>query len=206
MFEGAATIFGFSIFTAFLLPGFFALTLYRLLDKFDLREPEPLKGWVIEAAAFGALNFIVSWPILAFILIREDPVSPWFFSGSLLIIVFVFPAIASFIVLFVVQFSEQKGWIARSAPPAWDAYFRRGRYAWLIVHLTDGRRIGGWFGKKSYASLSPNPGHLYMEEVWKLDDSGRFLEKIEATEGVIITPDKYDFVEVYDADGYENEE
>lgn len=83
---------------------------------------------------------------------------------------------------------------------AWDDFFLRREPCWIIVHLKDGRRIGGWFGAHSYAGLYPSSGHLSLEQLWRLDERGRFVDKIPQSRGVILRPDDYHLIELFQAD------
>ena len=55
----------------------------------------------------------------------------------------------------------------------WDYVFSRRQAYWVIVHLRDGRKIGGRFDRKSFASSYPADEQIYIEEVWRLDEDGR---------------------------------
>jgi len=65
------------------------------------------------------------------------------------------------------------------------------------VHLNDGRLVGGYFGLKSYATVEPESGHLYLEELWRLDASGRFVAAIPGSRGAIFRPTDYVWVEMF---------
>ena len=78
---------------------------------------------------------------------------------------------------------------------AWDEFFTRREPAWVIVHLPDGRLVGGYFGEKSYATLAPQSGHLYIEQLWQISETGEFLEQIPSTKGALFRPSDYQWVE-----------
>jgi hypothetical protein len=67
-----------------------------------------------------------------------------------------------------------------------------------VVHFKDGRKLGGKFGRNSYASAYPNPGHLYIEQLWRLDEDGRFLQELPRSMGVVLRPEDYHIVELYE--------
>jgi hypothetical protein len=57
----------------------------------------------------------------------------------------------------------------------------------VIIHLKDQRRIGGLYRGKSFASHSPAPPEIYLEEVWMLDENGGFTDsRVDSTAGVLI--------------------
>ena len=67
----------------------------------------------------------------------------------------------------------------------------------MIVHLPDGRRIGGYFGSKSYATLFPQSGHIYIEELWSLnEETGAFETAVPDSNGIVLRPGDYHFVEI----------
>jgi hypothetical protein len=80
---------------------------------------------------------------------------------------------------------------------AWDDFFLRREPCWIIVHLKDGRRLGGWYGENSYAGLYPNSGHLSLEQLWRLDEDYKFVERVPQSRGIILRPDDYHFVELF---------
>jgi len=58
--------------------------------------------------------------------------------------------------------------------------------------------VGGWFGKNSYASAYPEPGHLYIEELWELDENCAFLHKEPQSLGILLRPGDYQMVEFFE--------
>jgi hypothetical protein len=93
---------------------------------------------------------------------------------------------------------ERRGWILDRYDNAWDYFFLKKRECWIRVHLKDGRMVGGFMGTDSFASLYPNSGHLYLQEVWELDQNGQFQARATQTAGMILSPDNYNFVELYE--------
>lgn len=61
-------------------------------------------------------------------------------------------------------------------PSAWDFAFKRSQEAFIRVLLTDGTFVGGWFGRNSFAAGYPDDHELYLEEVYSLDEHGKFGE------------------------------
>jgi hypothetical protein len=46
--------------------------------------------------------------------------------------------------------------------------------------------LGGYFGERSYVTNFPHPPEIYVEEVWRVDPNGVFVEKVEGTLGMVI--------------------
>lgn len=102
-------------------------------------------------------------------------------------------------IVWLLQKAEERGWIAVRARTAWDDFFGRQKTeSWLQVELTDGRVIGGRFGKLSFAGSWPEPGHLFMREVWTVDEEGYFVDRLPGSTGILIRPTDYKLVRVYE--------
>lgn len=187
-------------FALFALPGFISILVFRLLHPVARSRFQDL---ILEAVAFGAINFaLMSWAI---------PVAGWLFAGFqepqwarlyllAVVVVFVAPAIWPVLLLQFMRFAENRGWILRSVNSAWDQFFLQKESCWVIVHLHNGKRIGGFFGRDSYASLYPEPGSIYIQQIWNLDDDGKFLEAVPDSKGMIFRPADYHLIEFKEAD------
>jgi hypothetical protein len=81
---------------------------------------------------------------------------------------------------------------------SWDYVFGKRNPFWIIVHLKNGQKIGGFFGDESFASSNPADEQIYLEEVWVLDDDGRFLSPAEGSRGIIIMNDEIRAVEFFE--------
>ncbi len=66
----------------------------------------------------------------------------------------------------------------------WDYFFSKREPCWVIVHLKD-QKVGGYYGKGSFASSDPAEPQLCLEEVWGLDDQCRFTHRIKRSKGMI---------------------
>jgi hypothetical protein len=66
-----------------------------------------------------------------------------------------------------------------------------------IVHLRDGKRIGGRYGADSFASSSPAEEQIYLEEVWSLDAHGSFFRGRGTLAGVLIMKSEIIAVELF---------
>jgi len=49
----------------------------------------------------------------------------------------------------------------------------------MIIHLKDGRRIGGRFDENSSASSFPAKEQIYIEEVWELDENENLSNRLK---------------------------
>ena len=80
----------------------------------------------------------------------------------------------------------------------WDYVFGKHDPFWIIVHLKNGEKIGGRFGLDSFASSNPADEQIYLQEVWTLDDKGRFLSPVKNSRGIILMNDEIRAVEFFE--------
>ncbi|HUN41446.1 MAG TPA: DUF6338 family protein [Acetobacteraceae bacterium] len=183
--------------TGFVLPGAISMYVYGL--KVPQKEFE-LKDRIAEAMCFSLVNFLIVWlpveRVLSSGAVRNYPIVTW----VVLIIGFVIaPVFWPFCLVWLLEAAETRGWIAVRAKTACDDFFGRQRTeCWLQVELTDGRVVGGRFGHNSFASSWPDPGHLFMEEVWQVTEEGYFAEPLLGSAGMLLRPSDYKLIRVYE--------
>jgi len=178
---------------AFVVPGFIGMLGYRL---FQPNQRLRLKDDWPDALVFGLILFCTAQyfvnPLLPENITLQN--SDLAFGAYLL----VFPIICAIALNMLLHVLEKRKWILARAPTAWDHVFRRSKSYWVVVHLNDGRRIGGYFSKRSYASSYPEPGHVYLEKLWKVNEDGAFGETVEQSEGLLLRPSDYQMVELFE--------
>jgi hypothetical protein len=178
-----------AFFTLFALPGFVSLQVSRLIFPTAERS---FMDQLPEAIGFGVLNAMVAAP---FVLLLA-PANPWALYLLLIVSLVGLPATWPFIVRFALRKLYLWDLILNPSQNGWDdAFSRRERY-FVIIHLKDDRKIGGYYGLDSYAGLHPASGHLYLETLWQLDEDGAFVSPIEGSRGIILRPEDYEFVEL----------
>jgi hypothetical protein len=91
------------------------------------------------------------------------------------------------------------------APTAWDFAFSDGGPFFVRVRLRDGERLGGIFGAASFATSYPERQDLYLEEAWRLDEKGSFVEPVPESAGLLILRENVDHVELLSASAEEVE-
>jgi len=82
-------------------------------------------------------------------------------------------------------------------PKPWDYVFLKREPYWIIIHLKDGKWIGGIYNKDSYASVYPIEEQIYLQEVWELDEKGKFIKPIERSKGIIVMRESISSVELF---------
>ena len=181
-----------AFFVLFALPGFISLQVWALLVPTSDR---PLKDSIPEALGFGVLNAVVGAPLL----LVFAPTNPWITYGLFILTLAMLPAFWPFPLKWALDQLATRSIILKRPRNGWDELFLRREPLFVIVHLKDGRRIGGYFGYDSFAGLHPASGHIYLETLWALDDAGRFVTPVPDSRGIVLRPDDYHFVEFLEA-------
>ena len=91
-------------------------------------------------------------------------------------------------------------------PKSWDYFFSRKECCFMLVHLNNGRVIGGLYGPGSFASSYPEKEDLYLQEVWKVDAKGKFIEKISGSKGLLVNYDVIEYIELFNTNEGESNE
>ena len=172
------------LFLAFFVPGFVSIKVYRRLvpsEKIDWSSN------LFEALGFGALNFAVwSWLI---VYIHRDSfyaVHMVWYVVSWIVITVLAPAVWPVVFVKLARWRPVAGYIVSPIPRAWDYVFGLREPFWVLVNLENGTRIGGRFGDRSFASAFPAEEQIYIEEVWTVDEEGRFVEPVEGSRGIVV--------------------
>ena len=176
----------------FIVPGFVSYKIWTILIP---TENKKLSDQIIEILCYSAINFAVLFPL--FFIVSKN--NNYCIIIPLLILIFlVFPIIWPILISKILKSGFMKGRVINPTPKAWDHYFSSGQPCFMLIHLKNGNKIGGLYANNSFASSFPNPEDLYISEVWKIDEEGKFIEKIENSKGLLISKDFIDFIEMYD--------
>ncbi|WP_444664898.1 DUF6338 family protein [Cellulomonas sp. CW35] len=60
-------------------------------------------------------------------------------------------------------------------PTAWDAAAPNLGRRFVRIETASGKFVGGWFGENSFVSTYPEPHDLYVEQQWRMSETGEFL-------------------------------
>jgi hypothetical protein len=178
------------LFLLFFVPGFISLKVYDLLVP---REYRDFSRSLFEAVGFSSLNYAVLLPVIIPIHLDTFPNEhPFWYYLFLFLIVGVFPILWPILFYWISTSSLGARFIVHPMRKPWDYVFGKRQAYWVIVHLRDGRRIGGRFDRKSFASSFPADEQIYIEEVWRLDTEGKFKPngKVERSQGIIVLRDE----------------
>jgi uncharacterized protein DUF6338 len=185
------------VFAACVVPGYVGMLAYRLRQPGD---GVGLKDGLLEAVSFGIVNFLLTWPLIRYVV---DSVDFSTFRDYLLVWIggifeaLVLPAILALVLDRTLNWLERREWILGRPKSGWDAFFLTKQPAKVLVHLKDGALLGGQVGRDSYACLYPDSGNIYIEKTWKVSEDGKFEAVIADSLGAILRPDDYDFVELF---------
>jgi len=183
-----------TLFVILFLPGFISVKINRLLvadEKYDFTKN------LFEIVGYSLINFILcSW------LLFLDIYYTWFinfpigFYLSLFLMFIVMPIIWPLLIDKILKSKKIKPHVISNSKSAWDFHFTKREAAWIIVHLKDGRKIGGKFGPKSFASPYPCKETIYIDELWNLD-KGIFKNIVPRTNGILIISDDIFAIEFF---------
>jgi hypothetical protein len=184
------------LFAGFVLPGAISMYVYSL--KVPQKEAG-LKERVLEAICFSLLNFIALLWLVQFLFLDNFIAQRRFLTWLIVVACFVIlPAIWPLVVVRLLRWAEKERWIGLQARTAWDDFFfTLEKGCWLQVTLTNGAVVGGRFDRESFASAYPDPGHLYLEELWEIDAEGSFVKPLNGNPGILLRPSDYKFVKVF---------
>lgn len=173
-----------ALFLIFFIPGFISIKVYDLLVPSEQRD---FSKSLFEAIGYSSLNFAALFWLIILIHSGNFYVNHkiWYFI-FLFLIIFVAP------VLWPILFLKSSSWrpiskyIIHPFQKPWDYVFSKREPRWVIIHLKDGRKIGGKYDTNSFSSSYPSEEQIYLEEVWELDDNGKFKKPIERSKGIIV--------------------
>ena len=173
-----------TLFFLFFLPGFVSLKVYDLLVPGETRD---FSRAFFDALSYSALNFVILLPVASSILSSSFLQRHRPFGAITLIVILLLAAL-----LWPIGYVRLTSWrpvasrIVHPIRKPWDYVFGKRQSFWIIVHLKDGRRVGGKFDADSFASSSPAEEQIYLEEVWALDDASNFEAPIPRSKGIIV--------------------
>ncbi|MBF0164618.1 MAG: hypothetical protein HQL97_03110 [Magnetococcales bacterium] len=161
------------------VPGFVSFKVYDLLIAGERRD---FTKTIPEAVGLSAFFFAIYYLIILFFQINFASISILW----LLAFLFFFPALAAYLWVKFTRSDVFTRNIRNLTPTAWDHIFEKKASYWVIIHLSDGRKIGGLYSEQSFATVYPAEPQIYLEEVWKLDEDGKFDKKVERSAGIVV--------------------
>lgn len=179
----------------FCIPGFISLIIYDLIIATERRN---LSKSLLDVVCYSALNYAaLSWLIYLIHVGRFYENHKLLYVFSLVLTLFVVPILWPFLFIKLTTYKFFAKYILLPNLKAWDYVFGKKESFWVIVHLKNGKMIGGKYDTKSYASSYPAQEQIYLEEVWELDNNGKFLMPIERSKGMLILNDELSAIEFF---------
>jgi hypothetical protein len=80
-------------------------------------------------------------------------------------------------------------------PTAWDSAFRARSACFVRAKLKSGVWVGGWYGKRSYASAYPHAADLFLQSAYQMNEDGAFGDRVHATGGLYLRMDDVEVLE-----------
>lgn len=172
------------LFVLFVVPGFISLKVYELLLP---RASKSSSEQLIDAVAYSSINYAV---LLAPIYIVETSGirerKPELYVAFYVLALLAAPVCWALLLKWLRTTRLVKRALPHPTAKPWDYIFGSCTPYWIIVSLKDGTKIGGLYGSSSFASSSPAPEQLYLQEAWVLNSDGGFERPRNDTAGVMV--------------------
>lgn len=183
------------IFLFFVVPGYVGLKVFDLIVPSERRN---FSNSLIEIVSFSMLNLALVFPLISLVntydVRNSYPLLFYlFWFGTL----FISPAILAVIAKWLLGSSLLRGRVLHPTPTGWDFFFGKGIPCWILFHLKSGEKLGGFYGINSFTSSFPQEKDIYVQEIWKVDADGRFLERVDRTGGAIINFEQCKLIEMF---------
>jgi hypothetical protein len=185
-----------------LVPGFIFI---RVFDNLLPGRRRDLGQQIIDVASWS-FTIMALWFLPALILFGLSDRLPELLYYLLLVALVVLGVFVTPILLaYIFYRMEGRGYLknlgTKPSPTPSDWLFSGSHddHYFVCFHHKDGKDLGGYFGEKSFAASTANGQEIYVEEVWRLDEGGRFIERVEGTRGAIVNREDCELVEFFEA-------
>lgn len=185
-----------ALFLLFFMPGFISIKVYDLLIPGERRD---FSKSLLEVVGYSSLNFAPLSPLIILILAGVPLFDNiYFFTLLAMLALFVLPILWPILFVRLQSWPPAAAYLRHPIEKPWDYVFGSKDPFWVIVHLKDGRRVAGKFYSNSFASSYPAEEQIYLEEMWRLDDDGKFIEPVDRSRGVIVLRSEIALVELFE--------
>ena len=173
----------------FVLPGYLSWRVWRAL--FPVRTTRVADS-LIAIIMVGLINSIlIGWVIPD---VRKLDSLFWqavAFAGVYLMA----PVLWPFTIRSLIQIPFVRRRIVHPIPKAWDYFFGLHVPCFVLARLNNGALLGGVMGSQSFASSYPSDEDLYLEQLWKVTEQGRFLSPLPNTKGALISRSDCEYIQ-----------
>lgn len=184
------------LFVLLFTPGFVAT---RAFDLFVPRAERDYGKALYEVIGYSLLTYAVCAPILIW-WFRQPYLSIGTNILLALTIMIVIPAMLSLVYLNIFRIPAFSRVLVSPTPTSWDWAFERSSTEpyFVLIHLKDGRRVGGLIYKGSYTSTYPLPPDIFIPEVWQINqDTGEFIAPVPRTAGLAVLGNTIEMAEFF---------
>ncbi|MBU9818172.1 hypothetical protein J1781_25425 [Rahnella sp. C60] len=184
------------IFILFVIPGFLSMKIYSVLHPNARLDTSKA---LMDVVSYSCINYAF-WIVPIYFIESNHYFSSASFSYYLFYIFVLFISPIVLTVFFVWMRSWR--WLSKKLPHptgrAWDYYFGLRKPCWIIVTLSNGKKIGGKYSGLSFSSSAPEPEQIYLEENWVINDDGG-LERVRLdTGGILILSKDIESIEFFE--------
>jgi hypothetical protein len=184
------------LFLLAVFPGLVSLHVYRLILP---AHPIRWSDIAVQGLFYSLLNFGLLFPLVLFAanVANQDshPVGYWL---SIAILLVGAPCVWPLLLRSLLNAKWIRTRVQLPYPTAWDFFFGRREPCFVLLTLSDGTRLGGYWGPLSYATSFPNDGDIYLEAVFRVEGDGVFHERVPGTLGTLVRKDQYKYIELFE--------
>ncbi len=172
------------LFIAFVVPGFISLKTYSVAHA---GAPRDTGQQLIDAVAYSSINYaLLLWPIYEVESRNIRTHFPREYVAFYVFVLLIAPVLWALIWRTLRKTQAFQKLLPHPTEKPWDFLFRQRKPYWAIVTFKDGRRIAGRYDASSFASSSPAPEQIYLEEAWELNADGGFERQRTDTAGIMV--------------------
>jgi hypothetical protein len=180
------------LFVAFIMPGFIAIKAYELFAVGS--ERRSTSEQLIDAISYSCINYVLWLPAVYLIEAGElRNAHLWLYVLFYLLVLFISPVVISYfwVKVRVRRFKEHP------IKKPWDYVFSSLEPHWILVTLKSGEKIGGYYGPESFASSSPAPEQIFLQNSWVINNDGGFERIKDTSAGILILSSEILYLEFY---------
>lgn len=183
------------LFLLVVFPGLVSTTIYRLI------MPARALDWgsaILQGLFYSAINFVLGIPLLYLLVVGHDALAhPVRYSIAAILVLVVMPVVWPLVLVAFFKSRLLARRIRVPYPTAWDFFFGKREPAFLVVHLGNGKLLGGYWGPNSYAGSYPNDGEIYLEAVYAVTAAGDVGDAFPNSRGVLLRKEQYSYIEFF---------
>jgi hypothetical protein len=187
-------------FFTLLFPGFLAVAVY------DLRVPGERRKYGDLGIALVGYSVLID--ILAFVFLRLVPIpigNAWAVVAFVVVAGLAVPCAVGWFIVELRELLAKQGLVLSTMPKAWDYFFtdlaKKGEPVAIVLMLSDGRRIGGFWAETPFASSFPADEDLLITVPCEIDQkTGQILKRIAGAKGLLVKRADIVTIEAFDAE------